>query len=485
MKISMWMIANRLTSLEPEIDIRSDAPMVLKSTRLVYATDCVQISQERNDAVCYGDGGIIRLHDMDIKQAFEILQSVFDFYNDWNVTVQNAVNHMEHQTVINESWHIFHNPINLLDANNKVIVLSEHYGENDVNREWAHLCRYGYSSVDFVRYMKSLYNKMDFYKDCGARIYKFDKKYHELSCMSCAIYFESIQCGRIGVVEKDRALNSGDIQMLNYLTALLAPSLGLLHNRNEKRSFKNVFRDLIVNGNAEHGVLLRQIDYMKWKSGDVFQTGVIKSFSKGMTADLLTLVSDIIRNGIPQANVFMLEENIVVIYDLNVIKHSELLSLLKPILKKNKLRFSSSYAFSDLMQLNCYYKQAAASLEYGILYKPNEIFYEFYEFAMFHLIEIASLEEKRNACHPDVVSLWEQDKDNDSDKIPTLWAYLDNGLSVSAASQALFVHRNTLLYRIKKLTEMLEYDINDTYTRDYMKLSIKLLELYTKKHILK
>lgn len=482
MKLSMWMIANRLTSLEPQINICDDAPVVLKSARLVYATDCVQISQNRNDVICYGDGGTIRFHEMDIKQAFEILQSVFDFYNDWNVTVQNAVNHMDHQTVINESWHIFHNPINLLDANNKVIALSEHYGENDVDEEWAHLCRYGYSSIRFVRYMKSLYNQMDFYKDCGARLYQFDKKKQELKCMSSAIYFESSQCGRIGVVEKDRTLNNGDIQMLNYLTSLLAPSLGLLQNKNEKRSFKNVFRDLIATGTADKKELLRQVDYMKWKSESFFQVGIVKSFSGIMTDELLILASDIIRNRIPQANVFMLDNNIVLIYDLEVIKKAEVMNLLKPILKKNKLQLGCSFSFTDITKLKYYHSQALASLEYGRFYKPDEIFYEFYEFAFYYIIETTSMEEKISACHPDVMYLWDHDKQYSSDKIATLRAYLDNGLSFSASAQALFIHRNTLIYRIKKLMEMITCDLNDVYTRDYMKLSIKLLELYIKKY---
>ena len=42
MRLSMWMIANRLSSLDLELDIRSSAPAVLKSARRVYATNCVQ-----------------------------------------------------------------------------------------------------------------------------------------------------------------------------------------------------------------------------------------------------------------------------------------------------------------------------------------------------------------------------------------------------------------------------------------------------------
>ena len=43
MKLSMWMIANRLSSLDIELDIREDAPVILNSARRAYATNCVWV----------------------------------------------------------------------------------------------------------------------------------------------------------------------------------------------------------------------------------------------------------------------------------------------------------------------------------------------------------------------------------------------------------------------------------------------------------
>ena len=39
MKLSMWMIANRLQSLDMKLDIRGNAPVILNSARRVYATN--------------------------------------------------------------------------------------------------------------------------------------------------------------------------------------------------------------------------------------------------------------------------------------------------------------------------------------------------------------------------------------------------------------------------------------------------------------
>ena len=43
------------------------------------------------------------------------------------------------------------------------------------------------------------------------------------------------------------------------------------------------------------------------------------------------------------------------------------------------------------------------------------------------------------------------------------------------------IHVYALKNNRKKILEMLEYSLEEDYTRDYMKLSIRILELYRKK----
>lgn len=125
--------------------------------------------------------------------------------------------------------------------------------------------------------------------------------------------------------------------------------------------------------------------------------------------------------------------------------------------------------------------QALASLSYGKLQFPEEIFHSFYRHAMDYIIEAKSLSDCIQACHPDVLELWKRRRTNDDYMFDTLKSYLNNERSLVNTAQALYVHRNTLVYRVKKLTEFLHYDLDDVYTRDYMKLSIRTLELYEHK----
>jgi len=49
-------------------------------------------------------------------------------------------------------------------------------------------------------------------------------------------------------------------------------------------------------------------------------------------------------------------------------------------------------------------------------------------------------------------------QDHSADLVTTLWSYLDNGRSLEATARELFVHPNTVRYRLKRVTEVIGWD---------------------------
>ena len=111
MKLSMWMIANRLSSLDLDLNIRDSAKPVLKSARRAYATNCVHVYQAGRDVICNGEGDYIRIKDTDITEAFELVQCVFDFYEDWMSDIMDLIKKKDFAELVNQCWYVFHNPM--------------------------------------------------------------------------------------------------------------------------------------------------------------------------------------------------------------------------------------------------------------------------------------------------------------------------------------------------------------------------------------
>ena len=49
-------------------------------------------------------------------------------------------------------------------------------------------------------------------------------------------------------------------------------------------------------------------------------------------------------------------------------------------------------------------------------------------------------------------------QDHSTELLTTLWCYLDNGRSLEATARELFVHPNTVRYRLKRISEVIGYD---------------------------
>ncbi|GGB52924.1 hypothetical protein GCM10011409_33140 [Lentibacillus populi] len=64
-----------------------------------------------------------------------------------------------------------------------------------------------------------------------------------------------------------------------------------------------------------------------------------------------------------------------------------------------------------------------------------------------------------------------------SDLLETLQVYLNENGNVSKTSEKLFVHRRTLTYRLQKIQELINMDLNDANHRFVLRFCIKIKDL--------
>ena len=79
-------------------------------------------------------------------------------------------------------------------------------------------------------------------------------------------------------------------------------------------------------------------------------------------------------------------------------------------------------------------------------------------------------------CHEGLLELKEQDEKNHTEYMQTLKVYLEQHLSATQAARELFIHRSTFLYRLEKIKEILQSDLEDAEEIFYLELSFRLLE---------
>lgn len=93
-----------------------------------------------------------------------------------------------------------------------------------------------------------------------------------------------------------------------------------------------------------------------------------------------------------------------------------------------------------------------------------------------YIIDVCrSLPDSRALIHPDILRLAEEDAESSDELLKSLYTFYICGHSVSRASDSLFIHRNTMHLRLKKIQSILTGDPNDPQTAEQYLLSLLLL----------
>ena len=79
-------------------------------------------------------------------------------------------------------------------------------------------------------------------------------------------------------------------------------------------------------------------------------------------------------------------------------------------------------------------------------------------------------------CAPQLLKLIEYDKKHDTEFTYTLQRYLINERNIKITASELHIHRSTMNYRISRLKELLEIDLENSENRLYLLNSFYMLD---------
>jgi purine catabolism regulator len=84
-------------------------------------------------------------------------------------------------------------------------------------------------------------------------------------------------------------------------------------------------------------------------------------------------------------------------------------------------------------------------------------------------------------CEHWLSALARYDEQHHTDLLPTLSAYFENNGNMARTAHVLNIHRNTLVYRLGRITEILQLDMEDSNVRLNLHLALKVHRLLTSK----
>ncbi|MCR5666188.1 MAG: helix-turn-helix domain-containing protein [Eubacterium sp.] len=142
----------------------------------------------------------------------------------------------------------------------------------------------------------------------------------------------------------------------------------------------------------------------------------------------------------------------------------------------NGLYIGLSNCFYDIFKVEEYYNQSLRAIELGSPKNKNHPGLFLYEDNYLeHLLNAFSLNESsKTFCHPKMQLLLDYDQSHNSQMAYTLYMYLTHERNLAATSEAMNMHRTSLVYRFKKINSLIGEDFNDYRERMYLILSYEM-----------
>ena len=153
----------------------------------------------------------------------------------------------------------------------------------------------------------------------------------------------------------------------------------------------------------------------------------------------------------------------------------------KKIMVEENLICFSGLPVDTLMQVHESYEQAKKAAKFfeflnGDLTKRSV--YKFSELAVYDmLLELAKKADIKTMISQGLLKIMEIDEKEGTEYLKTLKCFFENNQNVGATADSMFVHRNTINYRLNKIRSIIDEDFDNPLMRLHLYISILIYEM--------
>ena len=405
----------------------------------------------------------------DTKGIVSDLLLILRNYSLWEHDIRDLAEcHAPLRELLGKSAEIIHNPILVFDMEGNLISQSNLEKAIDCPT-FAYVWKYGKmsSSALSVRYV----NKMGQYSadltDSPQLTRPEDNT--ETGCLSMYFSVDGERVAYCLLVILDEQELELDQQFLAFLKPYFLQAEEFSNVTSPARSNQSIVTDLLSGAGGSQEAIRKFLKNtgicQPFQLLEIQSNGIVNYTQRAM------LVRELKESGIP---LFAMDYEKRVIILTEVAKAKQLAQHIfgTSHVGSQHLAIGISMPFSSLELLPSAHLQTVFALEESG-YVDGIFFCR--DFAFNYLLGILKREElTKSLLHPSVDILNQYDQENGTDLLKTLHVYLEKGLNQIHTSEALFIHRNTLKYRLARIEELTNIDLSDADEKLYLSLSLRL-----------
>lgn len=483
MKLSMYIIEHWLQKYDPIATIVSDELTIAGIRLFSYektpdpdylylgrTSDFFEKSQSREVLLVHRKD-VISLRTQELEDVFDYVMDAFVLYQKWEQDMLSAFGHENpEQEIINACKNIF-GPMFFTNTSLQIAAFSRQYPKGSINRNWDDFWDIGTLSVASLirlqngRYMERLSQKWN----CEVFYEKFGGDYPH-SLMISQENAEHQLTGQLTIISKT-PFPKYQIHLAYILKKALCMVAGRGAGEEEPTVAQSLLRDFIQENPVEEASLNTFYQMIGQNRSHAYVVVILQKdagISGGMGYFMKAL-------GIyhPQL-VFCTDpdspsEKLVCCLPVESLKHYRedvLPAEFLQTIDRLKFTYSVSYPYIGLKHLHEQYRQASAAMQKG---KKS-----YYYCALDDLTDLEAENAVRKlAVHPALEEIRAYDRKKGTGYYEILKTYLRCERNRILTAQQLFVHKNTLVYRLQKIVSLFALELDETYEREYLMFSFR------------
>ena len=408
---------------------------------------------------------------------FNEIQRLFDYYDQWDERLYELANQEGSlQEMLDESFHIFHNPIIINSADYFVIAYSSVI---DTRTELSNLVDpdaiFEYSSeYRDTKQQKSFMKKKNAY---------FFPDYITGGRSLCVNIFEHDHYAyRVTMVENLSRFEPYDGALLEHLTGYLKLALSKQLTLQADMGYRldRVLSDILLNPDQDPSVTEQLFSEFGWLPDHRYFCITLKVAALDLENMTVRFVCNHIENMLGNSCAFQYENNITIFVNLTRFGGGieDAMDKIVYFLRDSFLKAGLSNEFTGFSYIRQYYRQAVIALEVGNRRAPFQWIHRFDNIALSYLLEQSRGELPASlVCCRKIMELKAFDESHHTDYYNTLKLYVKNHLNAVQTARLLYIHRSTFLYRMEKIKEIISLDLDDYDTLLYVMMTFRIMEL--------
>ncbi len=468
MKLSLNILKEWLEKYDPVCSIQNGKRTIrnvrIFSDDLEIVPNNVYVGRtggDSGDVICMHENDYMILSSQDENQILNEIMDAFDFYNGWSDGIQEDLNEMTLDEIIKAGSKALKGYLVLADASYYIHAYSPSSAALDDPL---------FHAIE-DRHIMDITNILSIEKHPGIRVRNPHCYVIEDSSLPMFPCVRNLFTGGRHwgwLIAADTVHTPGQMDIEEELADHLERWMRLHSDEQNQMEKNSVLLSILDQSYESRSMAEYRLKVLKWKEDAEIAVYV---FDPPQTAlALFRKVSDLF----PALHVLIYGDRLTAVFSGTDRERSKMEKDLLLFLKQSQCSCGASPVFKDIFLLHEQYELALTAAEKCGTDMGKGIILHFPEIAFPYGLDLLKRECGGWLIHPAVQRLKEYDRENHTEFTETCRIYLQCERNIARTARVLSVHRNTLLYRIERIREIVHADLEDHEVRLHLLLSFAL-----------